>query len=255
MQIGQLFKIKHFDPKVIFRSIRNGVDQNFGQGISTTQLEHGGVPCTNVKTVKKTIGGVGVTGCDFNFSTAANVTEQVIDLGAIIPALARVLDVKTFTSAVFNSKTIATASWAVSSNVATIVTASVHGLVTGNSVVISGMDESALNGTFTVTVTNTTTFTISATHADATTTADTGGTVAPTLTLVAETGNSSSGHEFIGSTTIKAASAITCMAADHSMTVAPAATASHVYVAATPNLFWANVTSGVVDVYITYIEV
>lgn len=102
MQIGQLFKIKHFDPKVIFRSVRNGADQNFGQGISTTQLEHGGVPCTNVKTKKFTIGAPGVTGCNFNFTSAANTTEQVIDLGnSVVPALARILDVKTVTEVAF----------------------------------------------------------------------------------------------------------------------------------------------------------
>ena len=224
-------------------------------GMDLTQLTHQGIPFSNVKTVKKSIGGVGVAGCDANFASAANVTEQVIDLGSIIPALARVLDVKTFTREAFNSKSIAIASWAVSSNVCTIVTSAVHGLVTGNSVVIAGMTEEACNGTHTVTVTNTTTFTFSLTHADATTTADTTGTATPTLTLVAEAGNTSSGHEFIGSTTIKAANAITCMATDHDMTVAPSASASKVYVAATPNVFWANVTSGIVDVYVTYIEV
>lgn len=51
--------------------------------------------------IKKTIGGVGVTGCDFNFATAANMNEQIIDLGAIIPARARILDAHTFTSAAF----------------------------------------------------------------------------------------------------------------------------------------------------------
>jgi hypothetical protein len=35
----------------------------------------------SVQTVKKTIGGVGVAGCDFNFATAANQNEQAIDLG------------------------------------------------------------------------------------------------------------------------------------------------------------------------------
>ena len=55
------------------------------------------------KTVTKsyTIGGVGVDDCDFNFVTAANTTEQVIDLGAIIPALARVVDVFSHTEDAF----------------------------------------------------------------------------------------------------------------------------------------------------------
>jgi hypothetical protein len=54
-----------------------------------------------VKTVKKTIGGVGVAGCDFNFATAANQTEQSIDLGELLPAKSKLLDVLTFTDNVF----------------------------------------------------------------------------------------------------------------------------------------------------------
>ncbi len=46
-----------------------------------------------LRTRKFTIGAVGVVGCDFNFATAANTTQQVIDLGAIIPAFCRVRDV------------------------------------------------------------------------------------------------------------------------------------------------------------------
>jgi len=224
-------------------------------GVDATQFTHQGVEFSNLKTVKKTIGGVGVAGCDFNFATAANANEQVIDLGAIIPAFARVLDVKTRTKAAFNSKPIAIASWAVTTNVCTIVTASVHGLVTGNSVVIAGMTETACNGTHSVTVTNTTTFTFALSHVDAATTADTTGTATPTVTLVAETGNASSGNQFIASATIKAANAITAVANAGALNVAPAAAAGHVYVAATPNVFWANMTSGVVEVIVSYIEV
>ena len=101
MQIGQYIKLKMWDPKVLFRSIRNAVSFWFGAGVSATQLELNGVPCTNVKTVRKTIGGVGIAGCDFNFATAANQNEQVIDLGSIVPANARVLDVKSVTDATF----------------------------------------------------------------------------------------------------------------------------------------------------------
>lgn len=252
MQISDVFRIMRNYPAIKLISRLLSVEHTIG--VTATQLTHQGIPFSNVKTKKFTIGGVGVAGCDYNFETAANVTEQVIDLGAILPAFARILDVKTITRAAFNSKPIAIASWAVASNVCTIVTSAVHGLVTGNSVVIAGMTEAAVNGTHTVTVTNTTTFTIALTHADAETTADATGTATATLTLVAETGNSSSGHELIGSTTIKAANAITYMATDHDMTVAPAAAASNVYVAATPNVFWANITSGSVDVVISYIE-
>lgn len=55
----------------------------------------------SVQTVKKTIGGVGVAGCDFNFATAADQTEQPIDLGSIIPARARIISVSLFSEAEF----------------------------------------------------------------------------------------------------------------------------------------------------------
>lgn len=57
------------------------------------------------KTVKKTIGGVGVAGCDFNFATAENTSEQVINLGAIVPALARVTDIFIHTNTTFTGAT------------------------------------------------------------------------------------------------------------------------------------------------------
>ena len=55
----------------------------------------------SVQTIKKTIGGVGVAGCDFNFTTAEDQAEQVINLGAIVPAKARILDVFMFTDSAF----------------------------------------------------------------------------------------------------------------------------------------------------------
>lgn len=55
----------------------------------------------SVQTIKKTIGGVGVAGCDFNFATAENQTEQIIDLGALLPAKARLVDIFLFTDDVF----------------------------------------------------------------------------------------------------------------------------------------------------------
>jgi hypothetical protein len=55
----------------------------------------------STQTIKKTIGGVGVAGCDFNFVTAADQVEQVIDLGAILPSLARIIDCFARTNNVF----------------------------------------------------------------------------------------------------------------------------------------------------------
>ena len=99
MQIGMDLKIKKWDPKILFRSLRHSFTAILGVGAS--QLELNGVPFSNLKTIKKTIGAPGVTGCDFNFASAANTTEQVIDLGSVIPALARILDVKTHTEVAF----------------------------------------------------------------------------------------------------------------------------------------------------------
>lgn len=52
-------------------------------------------------TKKITVGGVGVTGCDFNFATAANMNEQPINLLAAIPANSQILSVHTFTNTAF----------------------------------------------------------------------------------------------------------------------------------------------------------
>lgn len=132
----------------------------------------------SVQTIKKTIGGIGVS-ADFNFVTAANTNEQVIDLGDIVPAKARIVDVFTFTDAVFTGAT----------------------------------------------------------------------------TLVAETGTSSSGNELIGSATIYDANAITATANAGAFIAVPSASATHVYVSATPGANWSNVTAGKVSVYVTYINV
>jgi hypothetical protein len=55
----------------------------------------------SVRTIKKTIGAPGLGGVDFNFTSAANQTEQVINLGALIPAKARLVDIFSHTDAVF----------------------------------------------------------------------------------------------------------------------------------------------------------
>lgn len=86
-------------PKLFLKSRFYGTEQALG--VNALQLTHAGVPFSNVKTVKKIIGAPGVAGCDFNFTSAANMTEQVINLGAIIPAFARILDAKTVTLTAF----------------------------------------------------------------------------------------------------------------------------------------------------------
>ena len=81
----------------------------------------GGLQTAGIITVTKTIGGVGVAGCDFNFATAANQNEQVITLGAIIPGKARVINVQTFTDAVFTGATSLAMETGVSSSGAELI--------------------------------------------------------------------------------------------------------------------------------------
>jgi hypothetical protein len=57
----------------------------------------------SVRTVKKTIGNVGVVGCDFSMASAANTTQQNFDLGILIPAKCRLLDIMIFTDAAFTN--------------------------------------------------------------------------------------------------------------------------------------------------------
>jgi hypothetical protein len=146
--------------------------------ISTTNAPTiNGISMASIMVVKKTIGGVGVAACDFNFATAANTTEQVIDLGEIVPAKSRILGINTFTDNQFTGAT----------------------------------------------------------------------------TLVAETGTTSSGAEYIASATIYAANVFTATAAGSVFIAAPSASPLHVYVSATPGANWSNVTAGKVTVSVTYI--
>jgi len=58
----------------------------------------------SVRTVKFKVGNVGVASCDFNFTASVGThEEQSIDLGAIIPAKARLLDVMVITDAAFTN--------------------------------------------------------------------------------------------------------------------------------------------------------
>jgi hypothetical protein len=145
--------------------------------VDSTKITVDGLQMAKIFTIVKTIGGVGVASCDFNFATAANTNEQIIDLGAIVPAKARILDINTYTNNVFTGAT----------------------------------------------------------------------------TLVAETGVTSSGNEYITSASIYASNAITATAAGGTFIAAPSASALHVYVSATPGANWASVTAGKVTVNVTYI--
>jgi len=250
---SDLIRLKGFLPLIKIWSDRENAWVVVSQ--KGTNLQINDVTFTGLKTVKKTIGAVGVTGVDFNFATADNVTEQVIDLGAIIPAQSKLLYAKMVTETAFAHKSTAIASWSVTSNVTTVVTDTAHGLATGNSVVVAGMTHAAHNGTHTITRVNNTSFTYALTHADTGSTVDTTGTVTfAALALVAELGTTSSGHELIGSETIKALAAFNFMALDHSDTIAPSASATHVYVAITPDGKFNGITTGILAVYVSYIE-
>ena len=79
---------------------------------------------------------------------------------------------------------ISTVSRARSSNVATIIVGVSHGLITGDTVTVSGMSGTGYNATsVTVTVVNSVTFTYANTGSSEGTTGDTGGSVFPNFTL------------------------------------------------------------------------
>lgn len=61
---------------------------------STGQLKSGGILVSELHTVKKIIGRVGIAGCDFNFAAAADHVPQNLDLGSIIPAKAKVQQIE-----------------------------------------------------------------------------------------------------------------------------------------------------------------
>jgi hypothetical protein len=253
--IDRDFKIKKWNPLVILHSLKYALLHILGVG--ATQVTHQSIAISNVKTAKYTIGAVGLAGCDKNFATADGIVEQVFTLTGALPAFARLLDVKTRTKTAFAHAATAIATWEVNSNVATIVTQADHGLVTGNSVVIAGMTETALNGTYSITRTSNTAFTFSKTHADQVTPiADTTGTATfAALALVAETGTSSSGNQLIASATIKAADAITAAVHTFNLNIAPAAAAADIFVSVTPDAKWNHITAGQLDVYLTYIDI
>lgn len=91
--------IKKYSPRLLLHSFK----YNFlaWLGVVGNQLSLNDVAFSCVKTVKKTIGAYGLTCCDFNFANPANMTAQNIDLGAIIPANARVLEVRIVNKATF----------------------------------------------------------------------------------------------------------------------------------------------------------
>ena len=60
---------------------------------STTSPTVGALPI-RIRTVSKTIGHVGHVGADFAWTTGANHTAQNLDLGAIVPAKARVIAIE-----------------------------------------------------------------------------------------------------------------------------------------------------------------
>lgn len=98
-QQGWDVKVKKYSPRILLYSLK----ETFAAWLSVKdkQIALNDVAFSNVKTVKLTIGAPGIADCDFNFASAANTTEQVIDLGAIIPVMARVLDVKSHTEIPF----------------------------------------------------------------------------------------------------------------------------------------------------------
>lgn len=132
----------------------------------------------SVRTIKKTIGAVGLAGMDYNFATAEDMVEQVITLTNIVPEKARILDVTMYTDAIWTNA----------------------------------------------------------------------------VTLGVEVGTSSSGNQLIASTDMKAAMAIVATANAGVFIAQPSASASSIYVSATPGANWSAVTAGSLSVYITILD-
>jgi hypothetical protein len=118
--------------------------------------------------------------------TTYNVTEGQITVTGV--------DSFTYT----NDLGVATASFARTSNVATVVTGSAHGLSTSDVVTIIGATDTSFNATgVTVTVSDSTTFTYSNTESNVGTTADTGATIIPDEGSTADTAGSVVSFDFV----------------------------------------------------------
>jgi hypothetical protein len=137
-----------------------------------------GLPTSRLKVIKKTIGAIGVKGCDFNFATSSGHSEQVIDICSL-PKKAFIQTVWTFTKVAF------------------------------------------------ATVSN----------------------------FVAEIGTTSSGAQLVSSATIKAAEAVTSTQYTIPLEVDPVNSVVHIYVSADPDGAWSGITSGIMEVYVAYIDV
>lgn len=102
----------------------------------------------------------GSTGDDLTTATLSMTSASGLD------------NVASFTPGANNHATISNV--AVTSNVATITTSAAHGFTSGATVVVAGLTNSALNGTWVLTSASGTTFTFAITHADIGSTADAG---------------------------------------------------------------------------------
>jgi len=103
--IDRDLQIKKWDPRILLHSGRFSFRGWLGIKHKAVALSDGldneAVPFSCLRTVKRTIGAYGVAGCDFNFANPVNMTAQNIDLGAIIPANARALEVRVRNVATF----------------------------------------------------------------------------------------------------------------------------------------------------------
>ena len=135
-----LKKIDELDAVIGFDSQMAGTPLNIAKAQTIYQNLDALDAKKTVRTIKKTIGNIGVT-ADFNFVTAANVTEQSINLGAILPAKCRVLDVMLFTDAAFTNLGALTTDVGLTAGAAEFISA-------GNNTAINAIMASANGGTF-----------------------------------------------------------------------------------------------------------
>lgn len=95
MQLGIDIKLKKWNPRILFRSIKNSFSAWLGTDYKNFTLNDD--VFSAVRTRKIVIGAPGVADCDYNFASAENQLEQSINLGIRVSMLETLLDVKMWT--------------------------------------------------------------------------------------------------------------------------------------------------------------
>jgi hypothetical protein len=114
------------------------------------------------------------------YVTITGMSDSTFNLASVLVTVINSTTFTYYSNGASSVTPVATSTRSRTSNVATIVTGSAHGLTTGQTATISGMTDSSFNAVgVTVTVTNSTTFTYANTGGNVASGSDTGGLVTP----------------------------------------------------------------------------